>query len=66
MGLDTSYHGGLILGDSDCQPEYINAFNKRREEKKQRFSSSSFKAHASDLMDDTEPDGDDRNGEEDP
>ena len=35
VGLDTSYHGGCVLsGDSDVQPEYISAFNKRKEEKK--------------------------------
>jgi hypothetical protein len=67
VGLDTSYHGGVILGDSDCQPEYISAFNRRREEKKRRFSSSSFKAHASDHpMEDTDPDGDERDAEDDP
>jgi hypothetical protein len=44
VGLDTSYHGGAVLGDSDCQPEYISAFKKRREDKKRRHSGTSFKA----------------------
>ena len=33
VGLDTSYHGGLMLGGEDqISPEYVTAFNKRREE----------------------------------
>lgn len=33
VGLDTSYHGGLMLGGEDqINPEYVSAFNKRREE----------------------------------
>jgi Ammonium Transporter Family len=33
VGLDTSYHGGLMLGGEDqINPEYVTAFNKRREE----------------------------------
>lgn len=33
VGLDTSYHGGVILGDSDAQPEYISAYKQRKAEK---------------------------------
>jgi hypothetical protein len=47
VGLDTSYHGGAVLGDSDCQPEYITAFNERREKKKRRRSSMSFSSSRS-------------------
>lgn len=33
VGLDTSYHGGIMLGGDDTvSPEYINAFQRRREE----------------------------------
>jgi hypothetical protein len=46
VGLDTSYHGGAVLGDSDCQPEYITAFNERREEKKRRRSTMSFQVES--------------------
>jgi Amt family ammonium transporter len=39
VGLDTSYHGGLMLGSEDqINPEYISAFNKRREENVRRRS----------------------------
>jgi Amt family ammonium transporter len=34
VGLDTSYHGGCILGDSDVQPEYISAYKQRKEERR--------------------------------
>lgn len=34
VGLDTSYHGGCILGDSDVQPEYISAYKQRRAKKR--------------------------------
>lgn len=39
VGLDTSYHGGLMLGGEDqINPEYVSAFNKRREENVRRRS----------------------------
>lgn len=39
VGLDTSYHGGLMLGAEDTiNPEYVSAFNKRREENVRRRS----------------------------
>ncbi|CAB9512990.1 Ammonium transporter 1 member [Seminavis robusta] len=39
VGLDTSYHGGLMLGgEDDINPEYVSAFNKRREENVRRRS----------------------------
>jgi len=39
VGLDTSYHGGLMLGGEDqINPEYVSAFNKRREENVKRRS----------------------------
>jgi len=35
VGLDTSYHGGLVLGGEDkIGPEHISAFTKRREERR--------------------------------
>jgi len=38
VGLDTSYHGGLILmsGDDSVNPEYISQFKKQRCELRQR------------------------------
>jgi len=32
VGLDTSYHGGLPLNDSDVNPEYISAFKRQRQD----------------------------------
>jgi len=41
VGLDTSYHGGVILSGSDVEPEYISAYKQRREEKRlSRYSIS--------------------------
>merc|ERR1711862_176780 len=38
VGLDTSYHGGLILmsGDDSVNPEYVSQFKKQRCELRQR------------------------------
>jgi Amt family ammonium transporter len=38
VGLDTSYHGGLILmgGDESVNPEYISQFKKQRSNMRQR------------------------------
>jgi len=38
VGLDTSYHGGLMLmsGDDSVNPEYISQFKKQRNELRQR------------------------------
>lgn len=38
VGLDTSYHGGLILmsGDDSVNPEYISQFKKQRNQIRQR------------------------------
>ena len=38
VGLDTSYHGGLILmsGDDSVNPEYVSQFRKQRCELRQR------------------------------
>lgn len=41
VGLDTSYHGGCILGDSDVQPEYISAYKQRKEERRASRAGSS-------------------------
>ena len=41
VGLDTSYHGGVILTDSDARPEYISAYRQRREEKRRQSHRSS-------------------------
>ncbi len=40
VGLDTSYHGGLILmsGDDSVNPEYISQFKKERNTLRQRKS----------------------------
>jgi ammonia channel protein AmtB len=39
VGLDTSYHGGLMLGgDDNINPEYVSAYKKRREENVRRRS----------------------------
>ncbi len=40
VGLDTSYHGGLMLmnGDDSVNPEYISQFKKQRNELRQRKS----------------------------
>lgn len=35
VGLDTSYHGGVLLGGSDVEPEYISAYKERRESRRQ-------------------------------
>jgi Amt family ammonium transporter len=44
VGLDTSYHGGLILGSGQEQvnPEYISQFRKQRSELRNRRRSSSL------------------------
>jgi Amt family ammonium transporter len=41
VGLDTSYHGGLILagGDDSVNPEYITQFRKQRSEMRNRRTS---------------------------
>jgi ammonium transporter, Amt family len=41
VGLDTSYHGGLILsrGDDEVNPEYISQFKKKRNELRKRRQS---------------------------
>jgi len=41
VGLDTSYHGGLILmsGDDSVNPEYISQYKKQRTELRQRKTS---------------------------
>lgn len=36
VGLDTSYHGGALLGSSSVNPEYISAYKQRKQEKKER------------------------------
>lgn len=43
VGLDTSYHGGLILasGDDTVNPEYITQFRKQRSEIRNRRTSRS-------------------------
>lgn len=42
VGLDTSYHGGLILttGDESVNPEYISQFRRQRELRNRRNSRS--------------------------
>lgn len=43
VGLDTSYHGGLVLHQDDINPEYISAFQKRRLDRAAQRRRSSFK-----------------------
>ena len=33
--MDTSYHGGVLLGGSDVEPEYISAYKERKESRRQ-------------------------------
>ena len=60
VGLDTSYHGGCILGSSDAQPEYISAYKQRKEERRASrggsgpFTSRSPMETALELMDEEE------------
>ena len=63
VGLDTSYHGGVILGDSDAQPEYISAYKQRRAEKRASRGSANFVETAMEWM---EEDTDHNNGDTDP
>ena len=44
VGLDTTYHGGLILmsGDDSVNPEYVSQFKKQRCELRQRRASKSI------------------------
>lgn len=66
VGLDTSYHGGLILssGDEAVNPEYISQFRKQRNELKNRRrshghpvgeGSNSFRDNGEKTMDDDGP-----------
>jgi len=50
VGLDTSYHGGLILtsGDDSVNPEYISQFKKQRSELRQRRGAKSYLADNAD------------------
>lgn len=47
VGLDTSYHGGLILagGEDSVNPEYITQFRKQRSEMRNRRASRSGQFH---------------------
>jgi Amt family ammonium transporter len=52
VGLDTSYHGGLMLGTEDhINPEYVSAFNKRRQENIRRRSGTNHHVQATVLED---------------
>mmetsp|Transcript_28338 Transcript_28338/g.47023 ORF Transcript_28338/g.47023 Transcript_28338/m.47023 type:complete len:538 (-) Transcript_28338:125-1738(-) len=57
VGLDTSYHGGLILmgGDESVNPEYISQFKKQRNDMRQRRTS---KLNNASSMDEEYGDGD--------
>lgn len=51
VGLDTSYHGGLMLstGEESVNPEYISQFRKQRELRNRRTSrNSQFSAYGDD------------------
>ena len=50
VGLDTSYHGGLILmsGDDSVNPEYVSQFKKQRNEIRQRRTSKAVPLDADD------------------
>lgn len=62
VGLDTSYHGGLILmgGEESVNPEYISQFKKQRNNMRNRRTSRN--AHIQNSMDeelgDDQEDGD--------
>jgi hypothetical protein len=64
VGLDTSYHGGLILmgGEEAVNPEYIQQFKKQRSDMRRRRTSRK-NAYLQRSMDEEE--GDDSNGGED-
>jgi Amt family ammonium transporter len=59
VGLDTSYHGGLILmgGDESVNPEYISQFKKQRNEIRNRRTSRSNHNLSMDEEDGPEGDG---------
>jgi Amt family ammonium transporter len=64
VGLDTSYHGGLMLGAEDqINPEYISAFNKRREENVRRRSLRSSNHIGNTVLEDYEQEDDDDHSE---
>jgi Amt family ammonium transporter len=55
VGLDTSYHGGLLLraGNDEINPEYLSEFNKKREENTLRRRSQSRSATTTSLNGDS-------------
>jgi len=64
VGLDTSYHGGLVLGGTgDVQPEYITALKKKREEQKKSKKGGSNSNTEPYLSDNGDPNMVDTNNE---
>lgn len=64
IGLDTSYHGGCMLGNNADKvgPEYISAMQKRKEERTQKPGRRVEKAVDIDMDLDDIAEEDDRNG----
>ena len=64
VGLDTSYHGGLMLGGEDqIGPEHVSAFNRRREENVRRRSVKNPNI-SNTVLEEYEPEDGDSNGVE--
>ncbi|CAB9512989.1 Ammonium transporter 1 member [Seminavis robusta] len=58
IGLDTSYHGGFMLGANDDKvgPEYISAMQKRKEENKGSRQRGNIADRSNDQLEDIEED----------
>ena len=55
VGLDTSYHGGLILGaDEGVNPEYITEFRKQRNELRRRHYAHALSVVSVDNIEETD------------
>lgn len=63
VGLDTSYHGGCILGDSHTSPEYISAYKERKKQKRLSRGSGGGLSWMEGEEDDDENDYDYKNGD---
>jgi len=67
VGLDTSYHGGLILaGEEEVNPEYISRFKDRRAEVRRRHTGGSLSMEAPTEGMKSDYDQDDDDDEENP
>jgi Amt family ammonium transporter len=54
VGLDTSYHGGLMLnsGEDEVNPEYISQFQKQRSDLRRRRGHNDDTIEGTDMMED--------------